>query len=166
MSHEPSIVLCPSPSLSLSAQEKLTVRKEIPPDAVKQGTGDGLDLILISDRDADISGLPGKPRIPVLTLKILLPFGKTVSAVRVEKSTQVSFERLNMAFGPPIVTPEQPIDLSSTRNAPHPDVYASSAPYPGKDFSLLSTQVLHGYHFALLNLFPVQYYPALRRAEC
>jgi archaellum component FlaG (FlaF/FlaG flagellin family) len=105
---------------------------------------------------------PGLPVLPFKTAEILLPYGFDVADVTVVCGNKIVLP------GSYMVEPGQqavPLDYEGALEAtqPDPDVYGSSAPFPGKLYSDEMVQYKSGYGILIVNLHPVQYIPALRQ---
>ena len=101
----------------------------------------------------------GLPLLPVKTAKILIPHGYDVKAVNIVPGKKIRLERKFMIeFAKPQIPIGADEPVETQRNE---KVYSSSKPFPGKLYSVVSTQFLCGYKILILNLFPVEYIPAL-----
>ena len=110
-----------------------------------------------------MQGLPklqrtGLPVLPIKAAKVLVPFGREVTSVRLVRGRKVEIE------GPYVVKPGQrPVPLSytgpMTLTLPSPEVYGSPKPFPGALRSEVSTQQKRGYEILVLTLYPVEYSP-------
>jgi len=112
-------------------------------------------------------GLPqwseaGLPVLPFKTARVLLPYGLDVEHITVTCGNKVALP------GSYVVEPgQEAVPLNYGLNyedtvkvtPPDPDVYDSSAPFPGKLYSGDTVQSKAGYRILLVNLHPVQYIP-------
>ncbi len=97
----------------------------------------------------------GKPVLPVKTVKILLPYGKTYSKVKVYPSPAIGIK------GEYLIEPGQSPYISQREKkvTPDPEIYSSSQPYPADIFEVVTVQNKKGYRILFLNIFPVRYIP-------
>jgi archaellum component FlaG (FlaF/FlaG flagellin family) len=103
---------------------------------------------------------PGLPVLPFKTARILLPYGFDVEDITVTRGSKVALP------GSYLVEPgQQAVRLSYEGpvepTPPKLEVYDSSAPFPGKLYSDNAVQSKSGYRMLLVNLYPVEYIPAL-----
>ncbi len=97
----------------------------------------------------------GEPVLPVKTIRVLLPFGRTYSAVNVSASPMRAVE------GKYMIEPGQSSFIFQTeRIPPDPRVYSSADPYPTDVFQVVTLQNKRGYLILYINLFPVRYIPS------
>ncbi|UCC40191.1 MAG: fibronectin type III domain-containing protein [Candidatus Aminicenantes bacterium] len=100
----------------------------------------------------------GLPLLPVKTAKILIPQGHEVKTINIVPGKKRTLEG---EFMIEYAEPQIPIGSDETvETQPNKQVYSSSSPFPGKLYSVVSTQSLSGYKILVLNLFPVEYIPA------
>jgi hypothetical protein len=103
---------------------------------------------------------PGLPVLPFKTAEILLPHGFDVECITVTCGRKVVLPGSYMVEPGQQAIPlsyEGPVEVTE----PDPDVYASSAPFPGELYSDEMVQYKSGYRILLLNFHPVEYIPAL-----
>jgi len=114
-----------------------------------------------------MEGLPqwseaGLPVLPFKTARVLLPYGFDVERITVTCGNKVALP------GSYVVEPgQETVPLNYDLNyedpvkvtPPDPDVYDSSALFPGKLYSGDTIQSKTGYRILLVNLHPVQYIP-------
>ena len=101
----------------------------------------------------------GAPVVPVRPVKILVPYGKKVTAILV---SPIDVRELPGRY---VLPPAQkPYRLSYPGvvepTEPDPAVYGQSAPWPGTYHEEVTVQSKRGYQLLILNLFPLQYVPA------
>ncbi len=103
-------------------------------------------------------GLEGKPVLPVRTIKILLPSGRTFAGANVVASPMRGIE------GEYLVEPGQGSFARQTeRISPDPGVYSLDTPYPPAVYEVVTLQNKRGYRILYLHLFPVRYLPRQKR---
>jgi hypothetical protein len=103
------------------------------------------------------------PLLPVKTAKILIPQGHDVKTINIVLGKKIT---LDGEFMIEYAKPQIPIGSNETVEAQlNEEVYSSRNPFPGKLHSVLSTQFLSGYKILILNLFPVEYIPALGKVS-
>lgn len=103
-------------------------------------------------------GSEGEPVLPVRTVKILLPAGRTFAGVNVVTSTMRGIE------GEYLLEPGQGSFIRQTeRIAPDPGVYSLDTPYPPAVYEVVTLQNKRGYLILYLNLFPARYLPRQKR---
>ena len=102
---------------------------------------------------------PGLPLLPVKTAKILIPQGRCVRNITVIPGSKITLDgEFNIEYSKqqtPISRPDLVVETEPDR-----EIYNSSAPYPGRFYSEVSTQFFRGYKILILNIYPVQYIPA------
>ncbi len=104
-------------------------------------------------------GNPGRPLLPLRTVRVLIPFGSEVREVEVFHGREVILE------GSYHVEPAQrPVPLHSEGPArpmsPDERIYNSSSQFPARIYSDPFIQSKDGYNILVLNLYPVSYVPA------
>ena len=105
----------------------------------------------------------GFPLLPIKTVKILIPQGHDVKTINIVLGKKITLDR---EFMIEYAKPQIPIGSNETVEAqPNEEVYSSRNPFPGKLHSVVSTQFLSGYKILVLNLFPVEYIPALGKVS-
>ena len=106
---------------------------------------------------------PGRPMLPVQTLRIALPAGMAVTGVRATGAEATTvFGQYDMFPA----QPPQPMSATGTPGAfvpPEPQVYASREAYPGRLVEFIRQTDLAGQGIALLRFCPVQYVPAEKK---
>ncbi|MDD5746750.1 MAG: C25 family cysteine peptidase, partial [Candidatus Omnitrophica bacterium] len=104
-------------------------------------------------------GAPGQPVLPVRTVKFLIPSGQDVDDISIGWTSK---KQISGSFT--IEPGQHPVSMNFSGpvsiTAPDPAIYASSTPFPGKLYDVVSTQSLCGYKILILNLYPVEYIPA------
>nr|MBC8415252.1 gingipain R [Candidatus Cloacimonadota bacterium] len=107
--------------------------------------------------DLPIMMTSGKPAMPYIPVKILLPMGENLSEVRITLLNQGEFitnQYIDFARTP------QPISLAGPDNTKKDEeIYTHNQFYPKEDYTLLGVQRLNGYDIALVNIFPYKYNP-------
>ncbi len=103
---------------------------------------------------------PGLPILPVKTAKILIPEGRSVKSIAVIPGKKITLEgEFKIEYGKQQIPISRPDLMVETE--PDSDIYTSSAPFPGKFYSEVSTQFFKGYKILIVNLYPLQYVPTL-----
>ena len=101
--------------------------------------------------DLPITMTSGKPAMPYIPVKILLPMGEKLSDVRITLLNQG--ELLTNQYIDYARTP-QPISLTGPDNTKKDEkIYTSNHFYPVEDYVLLGVQRVNGYDIALVNIF-------------
>jgi len=100
----------------------------------------------------------GRPKLPVMPVRILIPFGRQVKRIDVIPGSKIELE------GRYIVEPGQrPVPLSFTGpfepTPPDPQIYRATNAFPGVLNSRVHTQGKRGFRILVLSLFPVEYIP-------
>ena len=121
-----------------------------------KGAEDREQLVVMGD--LPLHSMPGKPVLPVVPARILLPAGRTIDRIEVVRDGQV-----DMAGKHVVVHGRKPIPLSlgatAEKTLPDPAIYASDAPYPARPYELVTVQRRRGAAIAHINLHPVEYRP-------
>ncbi len=105
----------------------------------------------------------GKPMLPCREIKVALPQGMAVTAVRVVDSSQ---EEMEGRFD--ILPSQPPREIGSSDGdadfiGPDQNVYRSSQAYPGELAQFVRQTDLAGQSMAVIRLFPLQYTPAEKK---
>lgn len=104
------------------------------------------------------NGVVGEPTLPWQSISLMLPQGQEAVAINVEYYDIVELEGNYMLY--PYQKP-RPYSYDKTIPfAKKESLYRSTAAYPEKSFSTVSTQYLNGVGFAFGVFTPVQYIPA------
>jgi len=104
-------------------------------------------------------GEPGEPILPKAGAQLLLPPGEEIVSVTVIPGDRVVLPgRYNVAPG----QRQYPLSYAGAAVAdePLPEIYSSSAPFPGSLYADAKSGFLRGYQVATLALHPVEYLPA------
>jgi hypothetical protein len=105
----------------------------------------------------------GSPMLPKLSVKLLIPPGATAKSVEI-----ISSKKIGIPGEFNIIPVQRPVKISSTEPPefvqPHPDLYNSDEPYPGK----LVSEAIHngtkcGYRIASFSIYPMQYMPSKKQ---
>ena len=101
---------------------------------------------------------PGLPLLPFRTAMIPIPDGRDIETIDITPGEKVVIEgQFKIEYAKqqiPISRPGQVVE-----SEPGIEVYGSSSPFPGKLYSVVSTQYQRGSKILILNLYPVQYIP-------
>lgn len=106
---------------------------------------------------------PGQPSLPYQSLMIPVPQGYDVSSLEVEllsPKTLGPFETISWA------QEQAPISSFIDGEAPLQVPPSPQRLFPGVDFVLLGTHVLHGSSFAIVNMYPVAYDSVAKSLTC
>ncbi len=100
----------------------------------------------------------GEPVLPVLTARILIPFGEEAGEIKVVSGEKVLID------GNYIIEPGQrpqsfSLEINEEYVAPKLEIYDSSENYPKTRFFEVGTQIKRGYRILTVNLHPVTYIP-------
>jgi len=101
----------------------------------------------------------GKPVLPVLPAKILLPLGEKLDSIQITPGDPISY------IVDYVVQPAQqcyPLSYDGEIEFTLPDekTYSSNDMYPGELYTEVGTYSFRGYNILVLQLHPVQYIPA------
>lgn len=128
---------------------------------------DRQQLIFEKLADYDLVKLPagsylndvGKPRLPVLELRIALPDGMRAESVRLENVSTQPLDGSYRIFPaqPPIRISEYSDNLEFVQ--PDLTVYGSAQPFPENQVTLVGQSDLAGQSFAVVELSPLSYFP-------
>jgi hypothetical protein len=113
--------------------------------------------------NANLVGNPGEPLIPAITSRIILPQGRAVKTIRIIPDEIVEVPKSHLlAFG------EIPHRLSSEKviriNASD-EIFNSDNPFPLAPFEFVSVQDRCGISIAIIESYPLIYYPASGKIE-
>lgn len=114
--------------------------------------------------ECDQMSSPGKPILPFLTARILLPYGSKLESVDAE----IQGVGQTFTLSRPVEYGQVPIPIGMNDTTHHlaksdDTIYNADAPYPSGHVQFLSIQRLHGRDIALVRVFPVLYNPAQSR---
>jgi len=103
---------------------------------------------------------PGKPAMPYVPVKILLPMGQKLTSVDVEFFKNVKVRGENYIDHSKKM---QPIS-QSTPGVTHKDqsVYSRNVDFPEMNYNLLGTQRVKGYDLVIVNIYPYKFNPITR----
>lgn len=109
-------------------------------------------------------GAVGEPVIPVKTVKVLIPHGKTEGAVSVELGEKI------IIGGSYLIEPgQEPVPLSYKGpvkiTSPNSKIYTSNSAYPSGVFSEPVVQWKEGCRVLVINLYPASYIPSIREVS-
>ncbi|TSA51425.1 hypothetical protein D4R47_00625 [archaeon] len=112
--------------------------------------------------------IPGEPVLPMMTARILIPFGEDIQDIKVVAGEKKYLGKMFIEPGQAAV-PINCIDrcgenyTSDLELTPlNETVYASADPYPEEVYSMASVQEKCGYKILYINLYPVRYIPNTR----
>lgn len=109
---------------------------------------------------------PGQPEVPVIYSRVFLPPGHTVSSITITPTKVVELPgKYLLTYG------ENPVPISGAdfvvpRAVPSQSIYDADNAFPAKPFELTSVQYRCGVPIALINIYPVVYYPKSGRLSC
>jgi peptidase C25-like protein/flagellar hook capping protein FlgD len=116
----------------------------------------------VTDRSGFINDLPvmldaGKPSLPFIPIKILVPMGERISDIQIELIGDQKTIK-NVYIEP--ASAQQPISGAfSVPNKIDQAVYSTNELFPSYFYKDLGIQRMKGYDILLLNLYPYQYNP-------
>lgn len=102
----------------------------------------------------------GKPSLPIIPCKIVIPQGKAIESIRVSdfgKDTLIISEPIDFGRMPRTFENETIVDVTDSV------IYNSDEPFPKQQWELVTEQKKSGISLALINLFPVVYQPLSQR---
>ncbi|MGD8627455.1 MAG: C25 family cysteine peptidase [bacterium] len=108
-------------------------------------------------------GNPGEPRLPAYGMRVLLPQGQEVAAVRVRLLSETE-----MALDLPLEWAQQQSPLSlkrAERTAPEQSIYDSQTAFPAERAVHVTTETFRGYRIAFLRVYPAAYVGSTRSLE-
>ncbi len=100
---------------------------------------------------------PGKPEIPRIPVRAILPYGKTVDRVDVLNGDEkiISIDA-HLSWG----EMDQPISIRTrVETSPESSIYRTNTVYPAKNYGELEIQKAFGISIAKLDLYPVNFSP-------
>ncbi len=120
--------------------------------------GDGYDLLIMEGLEQ--YQRVGAPIIPVRPVKVMVPFGKKVLTARA-----IPLETYDLPGSYWLPPAQKPYPLSYQGTAeptePDPAIYGQATPWPGTYHEQVAAQSKRGYQLFIMNLFPLQYVPAI-----
>ena len=129
------------------------------------------DLIFEQERGYDLVYLPGatmlmdfgKPALPRISIKLLIPPGATATDIEI---VSVEKEKISGEYNIYPAQPPQKISHKSPAISfiqPVNEVYHSNNTYPGELFSSIHNGTKCGYRIASFQFYPLQYIPAQKK---
>jgi subtilisin family serine protease len=108
--------------------------------------------------NAPLTNDEGKPVLPVIPAQFIIPAGKTIASVQIERNEKTILWGKNFVeFGKakiPLIK-----DAKFKKSFPNPDIYQKDDAYPSKNGSLITIQKKRGVNIGIVNVNPVQYHP-------
>jgi PKD repeat protein len=101
---------------------------------------------------------PGKPRLPIKPVRVLLPQKTKLREIEVI-TTNKTVVGEGYLIEPGIKSVPISFPLNGSSPLLDPKIYNSSEPFPGELYSKIGVQGFRGYSILFLNLHPVQYIP-------
>jgi len=103
---------------------------------------------------------PGKPAMPYVPVKILLPMGQILTSIDVEFNETVEVRDEKYIEH---VKKMQPISESTSEvTLKDQTVYSRNADFPEMNYDLLGTQRVRGYDLVIVNVYPYKFNPITR----
>lgn len=137
--------------------DEVVVKLSFNPAQLRFGELDGYDLVSLEGADHAVE--PGRPMLPRLNVKALLPPDATAIGV-----SAVAGGTVHLPGDFRIAPAPRPVRLSErlAPQPPEPDAatYASVLPYPREVAGLAGAGFLAGYSIADVSVFPLQFIPA------
>lgn len=100
---------------------------------------------------------PGKPEVPYIYSRIVVPYGRAIQSIRVIAGDIVELTGSHVLSYGEI---QHPIGSKTVVwSKPDAAIYGSDAAFPGKTHELTSIQYRCGVAIAYINIFPLAYYP-------
>ncbi len=100
---------------------------------------------------------PGHPRLPVVSLTVVLPPGMHATSVQVEGSAKLLSGRHHISWGQPLLPIGMPTQALIPADA---TIYTSNEAYPAQPAQLSGGGVFRGFHLATVEFWPLQLRPA------
>ncbi len=140
--------------------EVITLQYEVPSprfSAVGYQTRNGRTAQRIELGNTELVSEPGKPEIPCVTARVILPRGRLIADVSVIPGDIVILpDKYLLSHG------EIPHKLSSAKvtwSQPDPSIYESDAAYPGRTHDIRNVQYCFGVAIAPIDIYPITYLP-------
>ena len=123
---------------------------------------EGAPLKELTLGNAPLTSKEGKPALPVVPARVVLPAGTELEAVRVVRGKREMLPGTHLLqFGRPAF-PLLP-GARPRKGKPDRAIYASDRQYPQAAYEIVSVQKKRGVRILHVNLHPVAYYPAGRK---
>ncbi|MHC4676683.1 MAG: C25 family cysteine peptidase, partial [Planctomycetota bacterium] len=142
------------PTVSSAKNDEIVMEYEFSaPDVGKKGEYD-----LLTMPGLKLYVQVGAPIVPMRTVKVSIPFGRKVAAVR---TVVVESEELAGEYYLACGQKAYPRSYTGVKKPTEPDpaIYGKAEPWPGKGRVEIGTQSKRGYQVYIANLLPVQYTP-------
>ncbi|MBN1602366.1 MAG: S8 family serine peptidase [Chitinispirillaceae bacterium] len=108
--------------------------------------------------NAPLTGDEGKPVLPVVPAQFIVPAGKTIASIEIQRNQKTTLWGNNFVeFGKAKIPLIKGAKFKKT--VPNSEIYQNDDPYPAENGSLVTIQKKKGVTIAIVNLNPVQYYP-------
>jgi hypothetical protein len=163
--HLPAMLLLALALLSATAgADSIDLTVEFSQDDLSFAVRDGYDQVYMGE--LDLLSQPGRPQLPVMVTRAIIPPGHAVQAVKTIETDLVDLP------GRYDIYPAQPPQILSLaardpgRMAfaqPEDLIYRSRQPYPAEAVQVTGHGYLAGYHLVDLEICPLIYLPAERR---
>jgi len=101
---------------------------------------------------------PGEPKLPYLTLNVLLPFGESYTGADFQTG---EYQLVASGESLPLAAQQLPVGTDPGLAAPALPALENRL-YPARNWEYLGTQVYRGYQIAMFNLYPYKYNPLTR----
>lgn len=108
--------------------------------------------------NAPLTGDEGKPVLPVVPAQFIVPAGKTIASIEIQRNQKTTLWGHNFVeFGKAKIPLIKGAKFKKT--LPNAEIYQNDDPYPTENGSLVTIQKKKGVTIAIVNLNPVQYNP-------
>ncbi|MEO0142141.1 MAG: C25 family cysteine peptidase, partial [candidate division WOR-3 bacterium] len=139
--------------------ESVIVELQYAEKDLKFETAEGLTRIRIEG--LEITDLPGAPELPVQTIKVAIPYGARIKDVKIKNTgTTTILGKYELSWAqPPAILSMKKLPPRVGRNE---EIYSAEALYPEDIIEFKGTGVCDNQQICEINIFPVQYCPALK----
>lgn len=121
-------------------------------------TYNDIQLKRIQLGNAPLAGNEGEPVLPVIPAQFIIPAGKTISSINIQRNKQIILPGKHfIEFGKasiPLIS-----DVTPNKSLPKYNIYDNNDAFPLIEGSLANIQSKRGVKIAFVNINPVQYLP-------
>ncbi|MFW6221512.1 MAG: C25 family cysteine peptidase [Fibrobacterota bacterium] len=152
-SKEPVLV-----KVSRQDSEQYLVEYSLPTAAVTKSAALSEKAVSVDLGSAPKRGDEGKPILPVVPLKLILPPGKTIASVEAQRDERYRIAGTHMVEHNAGYFPLLP-DANGKPVEPDKNIYGADNVFPAKASELVTIQKKRGVSIAVININPVEYFP-------
>ncbi len=113
---------------------------------------------IIYTQDTFFPDKPNEPMLPVKTIKIIIPYGKTYQDIQITTDSKIFSKHFNILPTPQNIPTNQELEENFRKSK----TYTKNTYYPPKKYDIKGINFKNGVAILILNLYPFQYNPIKR----